>query len=349
MTAKDHYNVLITSYLEPEHVARIRAVDPRLRVVYEPTLLQPPRYAADHVGRPTTRSTDQEAQWRQFLHEADILFDFDPTHREDLPELAPNVRWVQATSAGIGQFVHGRNYDTRMAGTIFSTASGVHAVPLAEFCIMALLMFNKGLLRMVHDQQGKHWERYAGTDLQGRTMGIVGVGRVGQEVARLGQAFGMRVVGTKRNVVGVDAATLSLDRLYPPAELHALLQETDYLILITPHTPATEQMIGRDELAALPRGAILINIGRGATVDEAALIDALRTGHIGAAALDVFSEEPLAAESPLWDMPNVLVSPHSASTSERENERLTDLFCDNLHRYLRNEPLLNVLNTETLY
>ncbi len=349
MPANDHYNVLITSYLEPEYVQRIRSVDARLNVIYEPALLQPPRYAADHVGRPTKRSPEQEAHWQQLLGQADILFDFDPTHREDLPELAPHVRWIQATSAGIGQFVKGRQYDVRMPQTQFTTASGVHAVPLAEFCIMAMLMFNKGLPRMVRDQQRKHWERYAGTDLDGRTLGIIGVGRVGLEVARLGQAFGMRVLGTKRVVTGVDPAALSLDRLYAMEELHTLLSETEYLVLITPHTPATEQMIGPAELAALPRGAVLINIGRGATVNEPALIEALQSGQVGAAALDVFAEEPLPPESPLWAMPNVLVSPHSASTSDRENERITNLFCDNLRRYLADEPLINILNTETLY
>ena len=349
MAADKHYNLLITSYLEPEYVERIRAVDPRLHVVYEPALLQPPRYAADHVGQAKGRTQEEEARWQQLLGEAEILFDFDPTHRQDLPELAPHVRWIQATSAGIGQFIKGRQYDARMPQTTFTTASGVHAVPLAEFCIMALLMFNKGLPRMVRDQERKHWERYAGTDLQGRTLGIIGVGRVGLEVARLGQAFGMRVIGMKRSVAGIDPATLSLDQLYAPEELHALLRESEYLVIITPHTPATEQMIGAAELAALPRGAVLINIGRGAIVDEPALIDALRSGQIGAAALDVFAEEPLPASSPLWDMPNVLVSPHSASTSDRENERITDLFCDNLRRFLADEPLLNVLNTETLY
>lgn len=349
MPTQDRYTVLIASYLEPEYVERIRAVDPRLDVIYEPTLLRAPRYAADHTGAPGTRSPADEARWQALLAQADILLDFDPTHRADLPELAPKVRWIQASSAGIGQFVQNSRYDQRMPETVFTTASGVHAVPLAEFCLMSMLMFNKGLLRMINDQREKHWERYAGTDLQGRTLAIVGVGRVGQEVARLGQAFGMRVIGTKRSIAGVDPATLSLDQLYSTHELHTMLAQAEYLVLITPHTPDTEQMIGAAELAALPKGAMLINIGRGATVDEPALIAALQSGQLGGAALDVFAEEPLPPTSPLWDMPNVLVSPHSGSTSDRENERLTELFCDNLRRYLAGEPLQNVLNTETLY
>lgn len=341
--------VLIASYLEPEHVARIRAVDPRLRVVYEPELVPPPRYPADHTGGSYERSAAQEARWRALLADAEIMFDFDYTHREDLPDLAPRVRWIQASSAGIGQFVRRMAYDTRMPATIFTTASGIHARPLAEFCLMAMLMFGKGLLRMTADQQRRHWERYAGTELEGSTLGIVGVGKIGIEVARMARGVGMRVIGVKRRVAGVNAADLGLDALYPLEQLHALLAESHYLTLIAPHTDRSEGMIGAAELAALPRGAVVINIGRGALVDETALIEALRSGHLGGAALDVFAVEPLPPDNPLWGMPNVLVSPHSASTSDRENGRLTELFCDNLRRYLADEPMRNVLDVVELY
>ncbi|NLE77386.1 MAG: D-2-hydroxyacid dehydrogenase [Chloroflexi bacterium] len=338
------YTVLIASYLEPEHVKRIRQVDPRLRVLYEPELLRPPRYPADHHGQPRERSLQQEARWRSLLAQADILLDFDHTHHEDLPTLAPNVRWLQATSAGIGQFVKAQGYDQRMPKTTFTTASGIHAQPLAEFCLMAMLMFEKGLLRMVQDQARKHWERYAGTDLHGRTLAIVGMGKIGREVARVARAFGMTVIGANRS-----PRTDFLDQFYPLADLHKMLQRAEYLVLSVPHTPFTERMIGQQELAALPKGAILINVARGAVVDEPALIAALQSGHLRGAALDVFAQEPLPPDSPLWEMPNVLVSPHSASTSDRENERITDLFCENLRRYLNGQPLLNVLNTQTLY
>jgi len=343
------YNILITSYLEPEYVDLIRQVDDRLNVVYHPGLLPQPRYPSDHTGMTLHRTHDQEARWQQLLSKAGILFDFDQTHRKDLPELAPNVRWIQATSAGIGQFVKRMSYDTRMPGTIFTTASGVHAQPLAEFCLMVMTMFTKGLLRIIHEQDRKHWERYAGTDLQGRTLVIIGVGGVGREIARVGQALGMKVIGIKRQVSNVEPASLNLDALYPQNKLHELLPQAEYLVLITPHTPMTEKMIGAKELALLPKGAVLINIGRGALVDEPALIEALRSGHVGGAGLDVFAEEPLPQESPLWEMPNVLVSPHSGSTSDRENSRLTELFCENLRRFLANKPLLNVFDAKKLY
>jgi glyoxylate/hydroxypyruvate reductase A len=343
------YNVLIASYLEPQHVNRIRQVGARLNVIYEPHLLRPPRYAADHTGSPIERTPEQETEWQQLLAKADILFDFDQTHREDLPDLAPRVRWIQATSAGIGQFVKRMGYDRRMPDTVFTTASGVHAEPLAEFCVMAMLMFTRGLLRMLHNQERRHWERYAGTDLVDRTLVIVGLGTIGRKVARMGRALGMTVVGIKRHTDGVDPASLNVHELYPPPELLSVLRRAEFLVVITPHTTETEKLIGARELAALPQGAILINIARGPVIDEAALIEALRAGDLGGAALDVFEEEPLPRESPLWDLPNVLVSPHSGSTSDRENGRLTNLFCENLRRYLRGEVLLNLLDTERLY
>ena len=348
MITSPQHTVLITTYLEPEHIERLRAVSPRIDVLYEPDLIPSPRYPADHYNT-IQRTPEQEARWRELLARAKIMYDFDPTHRQDLPEVAPNLRWVQASSAGIGQLVRRMSYEQRMPGVVFTTASGVHARPLAEFCVMSMLMFAKGLRRMLDDQRRKHWERYAGTDLSERTLGIVGVGSIGTEVARLGQALGMIVIGTKRTVAGVDSAALHVDALYGPDDLQEVLRRAEFLVIATPHTDTTERLIGAAELAQLPRGAVLINIGRGAVLDEPALIAALRSGQLGGAALDVFEHEPLPADSPLWEIENVLVSPHSGSTSDRENARLTDLFCENLRRFLAGEPLLNVLDIQALY
>ena len=340
---KQVYKVLIASYLEPEHVERIRQVDSRLQVIFEPDLLGRPSYAADHYAV-LERTAEQEARWRELLGQADILFDFDYSHRPDLPELASQVRWVQASSAGIGQFVKRYGYDTRMPNTTFTTSSGIHARPLAEFCLMAMLMHYKQVLPMLRNQKRHRWERFAGADLEGRTLAIVGLGHIGSRVAQMACDLGMIVIGT----TAADPQPC-VDRFYPPERLREMLPLADVLVLSVPHTPQTEKMIGREELDLLKPGAYLINIARGAVVDEAALIEALRSGRLSGAALDVFEQEPLPDSSPLWDMENVLVNPHSASTSDRENERLTELFCDNLQRFVNGRPLRNVLRPQRFY
>ena len=335
--------VLIASYLEPEYVTRIRESAPETEVLYEPSLLPTPRYAADHYNT-IERSSDGERQWRELLARADVLFDFDHGHFDDLPTVAPRVRWVQATSAGIGQLLRRTGLDR--SDIVFTTASGVHAVPLAEFAALAMLYFAKQVPRLLSQQREHRWERFAGRELRGRTVAIVGLGKIGMEVARVSRALGLRVTGTRRGSAVADAA---VDAERPLGELRELLADADYVVLAVPHTAETEGLIGAAELSVMRRGAVLVNIGRGKVVDEPGLIEALRSGQLGGAALDVFAQEPLPPDSPLWDMPNVLVNPHSASTADSENAKLTDLFRENLRRYLAGQPLLNVFDRERGY
>jgi glyoxylate/hydroxypyruvate reductase len=333
--------IVIASYLEPEHVRRIEAVAPGVHVRYDPELLAPPRFGADHTGRPDFRRTPEgEARFRGWLAEADVLYDFDRRLAPELPTLAPKLRWIQATSSGIGPFVKSAGLDR--SGILITNAAGIHAVPLAEHTLLSLLYFVKDLPARARDQRAHVWERYCGRELRGMTVAVVGLGAVGREIARTLRAVGLRVVGVRRTPVE-DPAASDVDEAITPDRLHELLPRCDALVLIAPHTPETEGMIGARELALLPRGAILVNVARGALVDEAALVDALRSGHLGGAALDVAAVEPLPVDSPLWDLPNVLITAHSASTVERENERLTDLFCENLRRFLAGDPLVNLL------
>jgi phosphoglycerate dehydrogenase-like enzyme len=341
----DTLNVLIASSLEPELVAEIRRAVPQVNVLYRPDLLGTPRYIADH-NAPVTRTPEQEAEWLALLSQADILFDFDYTHIDDLPEVAPRLKWIQATSAGIGQFVKRRRYDVR-TDWVFTTSSGVHARPLAEFAVMSMLMFAKDAFRLQREQAAQHWERYCGFELASRTLAIIGLGKIGREVARLAKAFGMRVIGNRRHPA--DNPVPHVDALYGPEALHGLLGETDFLLLATPHTPETEKLIGAAEFAVMKRGSVLINLARGAVVDQAAMVEALRSGQLAGAALDVFEVEPLPPGDPLWTLPNVLICPHSASTADTENSKITALFIDNLKRYLAGEPLLNRLDTVKLY
>jgi len=337
--------LLIASYLEPHFVDQVRRVD-GVRVMYEPSLLPQPRYLCDHVGHPLQRTSKDEDRWRGYLADAEVLFDFDYTNIKVLKTLIPKVRWIQATSTGIGQLlVRTELIDSPI---IFTTARGIHSKPLADFVLMAILWFAKDGFRMVRDQAAHRWVRYCGHDLRDATVGIVGFGTIGREVARACRAMGMRVIATKR-AAGPGDDDADADRLVPPNGLTSLLGVADYVVLALPQTPQTEKILGQRELTATKRGAVLINVARGAVVDEDALIAALRDGHLGGAALDVLSTEPPAADNPLWSMPNVLISPHSASTVASENARLTDLLCDNLVRYVNSEPLLNIFDRERLY
>lgn len=337
--------VLITSFLESDLVEVIQREVPAIDLVYRPDLLGKPTYTADHAAVPQ-RTVDQEAEWLRLLADAEIMFDFDVTHRADLPDVAPNVRWIQATSSGIGQFVRRMGYAERM-NCVFTTASGVHARPLAEFVIMAMLMFAKNSAYLQSEQAAEHWQRYCGFELSGKTLGIIGLGKIGRETARLAKAFEMSVIGTRRSSDG--SAIPNVDHLYAPGDLPTLLTHANFLMLSVPHTPETERLIGSHELSLLPRGAYLINIARGIVVDQDALVDALRTEHLGGAALDVSDPEPLPPGNPLWAMPNVLISPHSASTADSENRKIVALFCENLKHYLSGEPLINRLDTGRLY
>jgi len=340
--------VLIASFLEPELVERIRTAHPAVTVVNRADLIAEPRFPADHNGHPLERSPAQEAEWRALLAQADILYDFDRTHLEDLPALAPRVRWIQATSSGIGPLVGRHRYHERMPDTVITRASGVHAQPLSEFCLMVMLMHSRNFQAMAAGQHAQEWGRFAGSDLEGRTLVVVGLGAIGSQLVRHAAALGLQVIGVGR---GDDAARfrdLPLLEYHAVDDLDAVLPRADYLVLVVPHTSETEYLLDRRRIRLLPRGSVVINIGRGVLIDEPALIEALEDGHLGGAGLDVFQEEPLPSTSPLWQMPNVIVSPHSAGTSDRENARLVDLFIENLGRYLTNRPLINLLAADAV-
>ncbi len=338
--------IVITSPLEDHLVRAIADTDPRLEVVYEPDLLPTPRYAADHAL--TSDETPEEVErWHTLLEQADVLFDFGPASLAPQLVSLPRLRWIQATSAGVGQFC--ARVGLTESPIVVTTASGVHARPLAEFVLMAMLMFGKEAFRMAADQRAHRWERYAGQEMTGKTVGIVGVGRIGREVARVVRTLDARVVGTVRAPDGRRPEDLGLDALLPTDRVDEMLPEIDVLVLCCPHTPATHHLLTAERLALLKPGAVLVNIARGHIVDEEAMIAALQAGRLHGAALDVFAHEPLPAESLLWDLPNVLISPHSASTADSENEKIVALFRDNLRRYLNGQPLLNVLDKELLY
>ena len=338
-------SVVVASPLEAEEVDRIREAFPsRVRVVHEPDVIPSPRYPADHTGIRPDLDDAGIARWLGLLREADVLFDFDWYAPADLAQNAPRLRWVQATSSGIGEYLRTLGLDR--SEITFTNCAGVHAVPLAEWVVLGPLYLVKEVPRLRDEQARHHWDRYTARALSGRRVVLVGLGGVGREVARALAGLGVEVWGLRR---GEGAVPDGVARVIRREELTEALSGADALVLACPYTPETHRLIGGHELAALPRGAFLVNISRGQVVDEEALTSALSSGHLGGAALDVFEVEPLPRDSSLWEMPNVLVSPHSASTVLSENGLIIDLFIDNLQRYLDGRPLRNVFDHDRGY
>jgi phosphoglycerate dehydrogenase-like enzyme len=337
--------IVIASPLEEELVERMRSTVPsNVEVVFEPTLLPVPRYPGDHLGIAPDLGDEELARWRGILARADILLDFDWLDPAGLPQTAPRLRWVQATSSGIGEFI--ARTDLSESTIEFTTAAGVHAVALAEFVTLGLLYFCKRVPELAAWQRDHHWERFTTRRLAGSRTLLVGLGKVGSQIARQLDDLGVEVIGMARTEQPRPAG---IARLITRSDLIEVLQGVDAIVLACPYTPETHHLIGAPELAALPGGAVLVNVARGRVVDEPALVEAIRSGHLGGAWLDVFAEEPLPASSPLWDFPNVLVSPHSASTVDGENGLIVELFLDNLRRRLDGRPMRNLFRPQRGY
>ncbi len=279
------------------------------------------------------------------LEGADVLFlrwGLDPEATRRLLSRIPNLRWVHTISAGVDHLLFP---ELRDSDAILTNASGVFNVPIAETVMAYILAVVKRLPEFWTLQREHRWEKLPLRELRGLTVGIIGLGDIGTEVARLCRAFGMRVLGLRRRPAPSDVA----DEVLPPERLHDLLARSDFVVIAVPLTAQTRGMIGRAELAAMKPDAWLINISRGAIVDEEALVEALQAGRIGGACLDVFAQEPLPPESPLWDLPNVIITPHNSWSSPHIEEREIDLFLENLRRYVAGEPLLNVVDKQAGY
>ncbi len=340
--------IFITSPLDAEYVERIRAVDPhRVEVICHPDILPPTRYIADHHGAPFTRNAEQQQRWDEAIARAEILWDL-PADPIDIAR-AKRLRWIQTTSSGVGPAV--RRLGLVESGVIVTTARGVHAGPLAEFVFMVLLLHFRGLRHLEAEQRAHHWVRYCGQELAGKTLLTIGAGDLARGIAQTGHAFGMRVMAVTRDPGRARAHAGLFDSLHPVFALLDVLPQADAVVLTLPQTDETAGMIGDAAFAAFRPGAVFINIGRGSVVDETALVRHLRSGRIGFAALDVAAREPLPPESPLWDMPNVLISPHSASTVNTENAKIVQIFCDNLRCFLdgRVAQMRNVFDKARLY
>jgi phosphoglycerate dehydrogenase-like enzyme len=278
----------------------------------------------------------------------------------DLAQRAPNLKWVQLLSAGADHAMGA----VKSGGFTVTTASGIHATPIAEYTIASMLAYAHRFHIMLRSQLKHEWLRqgFPGTieELRGKTFGVIGYGSIGRESARMAQALGMRVLALKRDPnnrhddgwcpagLGDPEGTIP-EKFFGPEEREEIVRKSDYLTVTLPLTEHTRKFLGAKEIAAMRPGAYIVNIGRGEVIDEAALIEALKAGKIGGAGLDVFEKEPLPKESPIWDLENVILTPHMSGANRGYLDKACALFADNLRRFVAGQPLLNVVNPQLGY
>ncbi|WP_354253421.1 D-2-hydroxyacid dehydrogenase [Arthrobacter sp. UYEF21] len=344
--------VAIAVPLEAELVDRIRAVDPTVTVLHEPDLLPPQRFPADHSGDPDfKRTSEQEEQYWDMLNKAEVLYGLPNESPAGLARIArenPRLQWVHAMAAGAGGAVKASGLDLEALRKFkVTTSAGVHALPLAEFAALGILNGFKRSGELVQDQAAKVWPelRTPARLVSGSTLVVTGLGEIGLETARIARALGMKVSGTKRTVEPIEG----IDEVADNDGLAGLLATADAVVNTLPGTPFTEKLFNRDVFAAMKPGTVFVNVGRGTVVDEDALLEALNNGQVSYACLDVFAVEPLPADSPLWDHPKVLVSPHTSALSAAENRLIAERFCSNLRAFLDGGDLPHLVDPVHFY
>lgn len=335
---QDPIRVIVAMNFSDEIMDRLRKISPRLQIErYFPAV--PDGVWADTEILYTARTFPEPAQ-------------------------APRLRWIQLHSAGVDHAI--KQPIIRAEDIHVTTTSGIHAVVMSEFSMAMILAFNYKIRKMIELQAKIEWpeknqEAFEPRELRGQTLGIVGYGSIGRELARLANAMGMNVLASKRDMMRLDdhdsysePGTGDPDgsipaRIYPAEAVVSMAAECDYLVVTIPLVEGAAPVINQTVLDAMKKTAVLVNVARGAVVDEAALITALSSQKIAGAALDVFVEEPLPKTSPLWNLENVILSPHVAGNSTTYHEKAANLFTENLHRYLDKRPLLNLLNRKKGY
>jgi phosphoglycerate dehydrogenase-like enzyme len=262
----------------------------------------------------------------------------------DLPERAPRLRWIHVTSAGVDAIWQPYLQSDRY---LLTTGKGIHAIGIAEYVLAAMLLVNRSFGRLLAQSRAVRWEKVMGGELHGRTVVILGVGSIGSAIARRAKAFGMAVIGVRRNK---DAAPPEgLDAVVGTSDLAASLAGAHFVVNCLPLTPDTNRLIDAHLIGAMSPDTVFINVGRAATVDGAALRAALAQHRIRGAVLDVHDREPLPADDSLWKMEHVIVTPHIAGLTDERDRRGIDIICENLRRYAAGSPLINLFDRATGY
>jgi phosphoglycerate dehydrogenase-like enzyme len=278
------------------------------------------------------------------------------------PDQAPKLRWVHTHYAGIDGLLDTLLWDSDI---LVTSSSGIHAPNMAQYAMTQILAWaHRAPKWFKHQRLGKwpkqRWDTFLPDELRGRVLGIVGYGSIGREIARLAKPFGMSILVTKRDamhpedkgytIVGSgDPEGVLPDRIYPSEATRSMLAECDYVVITLPLTPKTYHLFDEEMFREMKPNSFVVNVGRGGLINEKCLIKALKKGWIAGAGLDVFETEPLPENSPLWAMENVILTPHISGFTPYYDERATDLFAENLRRYLAGDPLLNLVNRERQY
>lgn len=313
--------ILINSKINQEHVEKIKAGFSELDIV----------------------QTDSPEKAAELVNDAEVLVTWWSNFNPDYLN-SPTLRWVHALSAGVDGFLHPPVLEGKI---ILTNSSGIHGIPISEHTFAMMLSFSRGLYRFTRSQDKSLWQRDVRlTELRGKTLGIVGLGSIGLEIARLGAAFGMRVLGVKRNP---GSPPQGVNRVVSMEGMEMVLKESDYLVLSAPLTSETRGLVGTKQLELMKSSAVLVNIARGEILDENALAKALEDRVIAGACLDVFETEPLAGDSPLWKLENCIITPHCAAMSPQYMVRATDLFCRNLDAYLKGETMPTLVDPRRGY
>lgn len=260
-------------------------------------------------------------------------------------QMAPRVRWVHSASAGVENVLFPELVDSQVPVT---NGRGLFSDSLAEFVLGAVLFFAKDFRRMIVSQQSARWDPFDVELIEGKWLGILGYGDIGRAIARRARALGMRIAALRRRP-DLGSQDPLVDRLLGPAQLGELFELSDFLAVALPLTPGTRGLVGEAEVARMKPGAVLINVGRGAVIQEEALVRALRERRIRGAALDVFEQEPLPEGHPFWGLDNVLLSPHCADHFPGWKRRAMELFLENFERFRQGLPLRNLVDKRAGY
>ena len=329
-------NVVVASPVGKEALDRIENVRSNVRVRDASTMFSFQGGAPVEPQDPSVK-----ARLDAMLADAEIIYGFIPPR--DIMARAPKLKWINAPSAGVDRFLVP---DIVASPLILTNSRGIHSVQMGEMAFEMLLMLAKKAPFFFRMKEERRWHRVVPEILRGKALAVLGLGVIGREVARLGKAFGMRVLALDVRDIGPDEG---VDAHFSPSRLKEVLSQSDYVVVTLPLTQETRNLIGAPELLAMRPTAYLVNIARGGIVDEDALIHVLSEERIAGAGLDVFAKEPLPPDSKLWDLPNVIISPHVAGIREDYAVLAMDLFCENLRRYLDGQEMLNVVDKKKGY